>query len=107
MIRPTLSLCFHHPKHLQKILRTETISSKHFSTNQLPVAILVAEELLSVASNFELEVDNVVSTAVSDLEPRGTSPVKGDKPKFIQTLRGVSIHREWFSPLVQSFKVFR
>ena len=58
------------------------------------MAILLAEELLSVASNFELEVDNVVSTAVSDLEPRGTSPVQGEKPKFIQTLRGVSIHRE-------------
>lgn len=68
------------------------------------MAILLAEELLSVASNFELEVDNVVSTAVSDLEPRGTSPVKGDKPKFIQTLRGVSIHREWFSLVSSSIQ---
>ncbi|XP_022664923.1 obscurin-like isoform X9 [Varroa destructor] len=53
----------------------------------------VDDELLSVASNLELDADIVVSTAVSDLEPRGTSPTSGEKPKFVQTLRGISTHR--------------
>ncbi|XP_022664918.1 obscurin-like isoform X4 [Varroa destructor] len=78
-----------------KQLQASTVKSEVVEKMTADEELRVKEEEVSTRIEITQEDDanRTTTTGVSDLEPRGTSPTSGEKPKFVQTLRGISTHR--------------